>query len=243
MNTLELIINYKNIIDYKNKISLKIDSNFNMTDLSNSLKELLNDEDTFLKYKELIFDMEQYPLFIYCSKLYSSHYYDRFNETDKNSYQLLFNYLVDTMIYLNTLDTQKIITNYNIEDIPTLASDTSLNNRLLSLKNYNSEYFKVLYTSASNYFKLYTTELNSINNSKDSEFINNFHALFKRSKTYHFKIKMINNLYLLLDSTFKEKIQSIIYFYLNSSSSSCSTFKDEFENLEMAYKYKNTKQG
>ena len=109
MNTLELIITYKNIIDYENEITLHDNPELNLATVSNLLKNLLCNEDTFLKSKELIFSMKQYPLFIYCSKLYP-YYYNQFNKTDKNSYQLLFNYLVDIMIYLNTLDIEKILT-------------------------------------------------------------------------------------------------------------------------------------
>lgn len=239
--TMELILKYKNIIDSKNQISFQTDGANDFIKVSKLLMETLRKEEIFLEYKELLFDMVQYPISIYCSKLYPKHFYNKFANSDKSLYKKLLSYTIEQMIYLNTHNLDKIVINNDINTIPDISCNTVFNNKLLAIKNYNKHYFKELYLEASNYFKLYCLELNKLNSIETTEFITNFHTLFSSYKTYHFKLKMINNLYSLLDTSLRKEICSIISFALSSEDNLYIQFKEEFGMFEIAYKFKNSK--
>ncbi len=242
MNIMELILKYKNIIDYQNKISFLNNDDNNFTELSSSLAKLLNEKDTFLKCKDLIFDMIQYPISIHCSKLYPSYFSKKYESIDRDLYQTLFSYLCDRMIYINSSNIKDVLTINNINSIPNLTEDIIYNNKLLLIKNYNIDYFYKIYMNSINYFNVYSKELNKLNSLDTEYFLNNFHNLFCNSRTYHIKIKMINNLYLFLDTSLKDTVYSIISFSLYSKNALYDSFKEEFETLEIAYNYKNPKQ-
>lgn len=240
MNLMELILDYKNYIDGIYGLSLTT-KELNIETLLNELENNLLNEEEFKKVKSLILQLNAYPIFIYCAKKYPNTYYDFFNKHDTNISTELISYLIDTMIYYSSSDYDTILKEANLSDTTVDIKDISTvyNNKLIALHYYNPALFKVLHQNALKYVDTYNQELHNFNKLNDLQFINSFFKLFCKGQTYHFKYKLINKLYLYLDSAFKYKVKEIIDTALISSNDDIIFFKEDFEDLHLAYKFKN----
>lgn len=233
----EVFYKYKNAQDFKNGLYDSINAHETLDIIANELSLQLSKKENFEEIKELIFSCPTYPPFVFCSKLYPKEFYEYFKEKDNHSFNILLEFLIDKMIYNNSETIGEVIMTYDLLDnVDVTCKDTFYSNKIWAIYNYNFSMFGLLVSKARTYFSLYKYEISTLKEIDDIRFIDTFWALFSNSKTYHFKVRLIKELYRLLNSEFESDIQLIIDAGINSSDSTITALKKEFITLEVMSK-------
>ncbi|GAA0084827.1 hypothetical protein UT300007_12660 [Clostridium sp. CTA-7] len=132
------------------------------------------------------------------------------------------------------------ICDYSLREICDIThEDNFYNNKIVAMYHYSQESILEIDSLATKYVNIYFDEINIFKSLTSESLIKDFYDLYLDNKTYHFRVRLINELYLYLNSEYKKEIKRIIDIGLNSSNFLITDLREEFEYLDLAFKYKN----
>ena len=242
LNIKKVLREYKNYLDYENNVGYPSTNTRDLDDIASDLEQLLKVKENFLEVKDVIFTMESYPVFIHCSKLYKEEFYEHFSNLDASIKKKLLAFLINKMVYHNADQLFDAITDYNLYDVCKINDkDTFYNNKLVAMNYYSNLKALEINHVAAKYIAKYREELECLKTLNTSNLITGFFNHFLSDATYHYRLRLINELYVHLESKFKNSIKRIIEIGLNSNDEIIKEYRDEFEYLDFAFRYKNNK--
>lgn len=240
MNVKKVLLEYKNIFDQSNNIGYVTNLTRTLDVVGDDLEKLISVKENFLEVKDIIFTMTTYPVFIHCAKLYKEYYKAYFYEIDLKLFNNIQKFIISQKIYYNSNNLFEAICDYNLCEICDIThKDSFYNNKIVAMYNYSQESILEIDHLATKYVDIYFNEIDILKSLTSESLIKDFYDLYLDNKTYHFRIRLINELYLYLNSEYKNEIKRIIDIGLNSSNFLISDLREEFEYLDLAFKYKN----
>lgn len=240
MNVKKVLLEYKNIFDQSNNIGYVTNLTRTLDVVGDDLEKLLSAKENFLEVKDIIFTMTTYPVFIHCAKLYKEYYKDYFYEIDLKLFDNIQKFIISQKIYFDSNDLFDAIYDYSLCEICDIThKDNFYNNKIVAMCHYSKESILEIDHLATKYVNIYFDEINIFKSLTSASLVKDFYDLYLDNKTYHFRVRLINELYLYLNSDYKNEIKRIIEIGLNSSNFLISDLREEFEYLDLAYKYKN----